>query len=72
MNSAPKGPGDPSDADPQPESRRGAVIGLIVVLLLVVIGYWLMTALRHEGQLEDCMMAGRKDCVPLNIPDRKP
>jgi hypothetical protein len=56
----------------QPESRRGAVIGLIVVMLLVVVGYFLMTALRHESQLEDCLMAGRRNCAPLDIPANKP
>ena len=72
MSNQPPEPGAPQDNDQQPESRRGAVIGLIVVFLLVVIGYWLMTALRHESQLEDCMMAGRKNCAPLDIPANKP
>ena len=48
------------------------VLGLLVVMLLVVAGYFLMTALRHESQLEDCMMAGRKNCAPLDIPTTKP
>jgi hypothetical protein len=62
-----KAPG-PSDDDPHSGSRRAAVAGLIVVLLLVVIGYFLMTALRRESNLEDCLMSGRKNCVPLDIP----
>jgi hypothetical protein len=71
MNSEPQNSPTPHNNDHEPDSRRGAVIGLIVVMLLVVAGYFLMTALRNESQLEDCMMAGRKNCIPLDIPNRK-
>lgn len=49
---------------PEPESRRPAVIGLVVVLVLVVAGYFLMTALRRNADLEDCLMSGRRNCGP--------
>ena len=56
--------------DDEPEPRRGAVIGLIVVLALVVAGYFLMTALRRNANLEDCLMAGRRNCAPIEVPGR--
>jgi hypothetical protein len=56
------------DQDPGPDSRRPAVIGLIVVLALVVAGYFLMTALRQNANLEDCLMSGRKNCAPIEAP----
>ena len=70
------GPGDvneprndgPRDQDPGPDSRRPAVIGLIVVLVLVVAGYFLMMALRQNANLEDCLMSGRRDCAPIEVP----
>ena len=70
------GPGDmsdphddgPRDQDPEPASRRPAVIGLILVLALVVAGYFLMTALRQKATLEDCLMSGRKNCAPIEVP----
>jgi hypothetical protein len=61
---------DPYDEGPEPDSRRPAVIGLIVVLALVVIGYFLVTALRDNASLEDCLMAGRKNCAPIDVPAR--
>jgi hypothetical protein len=72
------GPGDvrdphddgPRDEDPEPDSRRPAVIGLIVVLALVVAGYYLVTALRQNANLEDCLMSGRKNCAPIEVPAR--
>jgi hypothetical protein len=54
----------------EPESRRPAIIGLIVVLALVVAGYLLFTALRQNGQLEDCLMSGRHNCAPVETPAR--
>ena len=51
--------------------RRGALIGLLVCALLVVAAYYLMNALRDEGKREDCLMSGRSNCVPLDIPTHK-
>jgi hypothetical protein len=50
------------------DSRRPALIGLIVVLALVVAGYFLVTALRRNSNLEDCLMAGRRNCAPIETP----
>ena len=58
----------PRDQDPGPDSRRPAVIGLILVLVLVVAGYFLMTALRQNANLEDCLMSGRRNCAPIEAP----
>jgi hypothetical protein len=62
---------DPHDEPPEGDSRRAAVIGLIVVLVLVVAGYFLMTALREKADLEDCLMAGRKNCAPIDVPAKR-
>ena len=60
----------PRDQDIGPDSRRPAVIGLVVVLALVAIGYFLVTALRQNANLEDCLMSGRKNCAPIEVPAR--
>ena len=53
---------------PEPDSRRGALIGLLVIAVLVIAAYYLVNALREEGQREDCLAAGRTNCAPLDIP----
>ena len=58
----------PRDDGPDPDSRRPAVIGLLVVLALVVAGYFLMTALQQNANLEDCLMSGRRNCAPIEVP----
>jgi len=55
---------EPRNDGPEPDSRRPAVIGLAVVLLLVVAGYFLVGALRRNADLEDCLMSGRRNCGP--------
>jgi len=59
------------DDDDGGGSRRGALIGLVVTALLVIAGYYLMTVLRHQGQVEDCLMSGRSNCAPIDIPTHK-
>jgi hypothetical protein len=61
---------EPEHEDGEPDSRRPAVIGLVLVLLLVVAGYFLVTALRRNADLEDCLMSGRRNCAPIETPAR--
>ena len=49
-----------------PDSRRGAVIGLIVVLLLVAGGLVLFRVLHNAAQIQDCAMSGRTNCAPID------
>ena len=59
--SAPDPARDREDAD-----RRTAGLAAIVVVLLLLIGGLLLTqTLRKKSQLEDCLMAGRRDCDRL-------
>jgi len=59
---------DPHDDGPDPDSRRPALLGLALVLLLVVGAYFLVTALRKNAELEDCLMSGRRNCAPIDVP----
>lgn len=60
----------PSEPQGGERSRLGAVLGLIVVLVLVVAAVYLVHALRKEAQLEDCLMSGRTNCAPVELPSR--
>jgi hypothetical protein len=75
-------PPDPQDGDnsgersgqqrrSEPDSRRAAVIGLLVTLLLVILGLILVKVLGDSGRLQDCVMSGRTNCAPIETsPDR--
>jgi hypothetical protein len=62
---------DPPQHDNGHDSRRPAVIGLLVVLALVAAAYFLVNALRNNAKLEDCLMSGRRNCAPIEVPSRQ-
>jgi uncharacterized membrane protein len=56
----------------QEEARRtAALMGFIVVLVLAIAGLLLMRELAKKSRLEDCLMSGRSNCAPLDIPTHK-
>jgi hypothetical protein len=52
------------EPDDQPP-RRGALIALIVIAVLLVGGIWLSRTLHGVGNLQDCVMSGRTNCAPV-------
>jgi hypothetical protein len=55
-------PDGPDSPPHPPATRRGALIGLIVVLLLVAGGLALTRILHGMAQLQDCALSGRSNC----------
>jgi hypothetical protein len=53
---------DESDRPEAPNSRRGALIGLLIVLGLVVGGLALTQILGGLTRLQDCALSGRSNC----------
>ncbi len=60
-------PPEREEAEPLP-SRRGAVLALLLLLVLLAGGIWLARALHGVGRLQDCVMAGRTNCAPIASP----
>lgn len=56
----------PDDENQSPRSK--ALIGLVVLALLVIAGVYLVHALREESAREDCLMSGRRNCAPIEVP----
>jgi hypothetical protein len=60
-------PGDgPVGGDGEPDSsgtRRGALVGLILVVLLVIGALVLIHVLHSMSQLQDCALSGRSNCT---------
>jgi uncharacterized membrane protein len=51
---------------PAPDPRRGAIIGLLVTLLLLILGLYLVKRLGDMGRVQDCAMSGRTNCDPID------
>jgi hypothetical protein len=57
--------------DPEPDGNRGrALAGLVIVVVLLVVGLWLARELRSASQIQDCVMSGRSNCQPIDVPAR--
>ena len=57
------------DDDRETDDRRtAALMGLVVVLSLAIAGIVLVRDLGAESKLEDCLMSGRTNCAPIEVP----
>jgi hypothetical protein len=67
----PAPPNDSEPNDPEPDnSRRSALAGLAIAVVLLVVGLWLARELRSASQIQDCVMSGRSNCQPIDAPSR--
>ncbi len=65
------GPTGAARADGEEPLSTGALIGIGVFLVVLVIsGVWLMNTLRDIGKMQDCAMQGRRNCAPIESPPR--
>jgi len=46
----------------QRDSRRGAIAGLVVAAVMLVVGLWLARDLTAASKMQDCLMSGRTNC----------
>jgi hypothetical protein len=53
------------------QRRSAALIGLIIILALAIAGVWLVRELREKSRLEDCLMSGRTNCAPIEVPSSR-
>jgi hypothetical protein len=51
-----------TDHDDDGDNRRGALVGLIIALVLLVVGIWLVRDLTAASKMQDCLMSGRSNC----------
>jgi hypothetical protein len=60
------------DDDRETDDRRtAALMGLVIVLALAIAGVVLVRDLGKESKLEDCLMSGRTNCAPIELPPRQ-
>ena len=49
----------------QGDSRRGAIAGLIIAVVLLAVGIWLAHDLTAASKMQDCVMSGRTNCTVI-------
>jgi hypothetical protein len=55
-------PDSDDKSKPQPDSRRGAIAGLIIAAVILGVGLWLAHDLTAASKMQDCVMSGRTNC----------
>jgi hypothetical protein len=56
---------------PSESDRRLANIALLVIFLVLVGGgLWLANAMFEQRRLDDCLAQGRRNCAPIESPQR--
>jgi hypothetical protein len=51
-----------STPEPKGGNRNGAIAGLAIAVVLLVVGLWLSHALTASSKMQDCLMSGRTNC----------
>ena len=59
---------DRTDRDDEPDDDAPKLMGVIVILVLAIGSILLIHALRRESALEDCLLSGRTNCAPIEVP----
>jgi hypothetical protein len=52
--------------------RTAALMGFVIILLLAIGGVVLLREIGRTMRIEDCLMAGRHNCVPIEVPLKRP
>jgi len=61
-----------SHEDHEDEERRtAALMGFVVILVLAIAGVVLVREISRTTRIEDCLMAGRHNCAPIEGPLRR-
>lgn len=54
--------------DDESGNRRGALVGLGIAVVLLVVGLWLARELTAASKMQDCVMSGRTNCAEIDSP----
>jgi hypothetical protein len=56
------------ESDEEADRQTASLAAVAVTLFLIVLGLFLIRELRAKAELEDCLLAGRTNCVVLSVP----
>lgn len=62
---------DEREPETDEAEARASLAGLVVAILLVIGGIYLMLQMHDNAKLQDCVASGRRNCVPVELPQAK-
>ncbi len=51
--------------DEEPPNHRATMMGVLAVVILLALSWWVTHALYVSGKTEDCLMSGRSNCAEV-------
>lgn len=60
----------PTEEEDERDRRATNIFLLIAAVIFVGIGIWLVNAMVDSRKTEECLESGRRNCNPINVPDR--
>ena len=61
----------PDDSGEQTLSPRAILLILTLIALACIGGYFLLMELIDISRQEDCLLAGRRNCAPIEVPSNR-
>jgi heme/copper-type cytochrome/quinol oxidase subunit 2 len=58
----------PSDEHDEDDRRWTFLLALAAVVVIVVVGFLLVWKMWQNEQTQECLITGRRDCAPIDIP----
>jgi hypothetical protein len=58
------------EQEPEPSSRRGLLVAMGALAVLVALGLWLSGVLGSANGIQDCVASGRTNCAPIDTQAR--
>lgn len=55
-------PSTPHESREEADRQTASLAAVAVILALLTLGLFLVHTLRHAGSVEDCLLAGRRNC----------
>ncbi len=52
----------PPEMREEADRQTASLAAVVVILVLLALGLFLVHTLRHAASVEDCLMAGRRNC----------
>jgi hypothetical protein len=58
----------PPDHQDEDDSRWTFLLSLAAVIVIVIIGFLIVWKMWENERLQECLITGRRDCTPIDIP----
>jgi hypothetical protein len=60
----------PDDEESESERRTANIVLFAGAVILIGGGIWLVNALVDARKSQECFESGRRNCAPINLPER--